>query len=199
MEKLVVDRPVIVEGKYDKNTLSQVIDAVIVPVGGFSVFHKTELKALLKRLAEEKGIIVLTDSDGGGKQIRGYLSQILPKEKVTHLYIPKVEGKEQRKDKASKARLLGVEGMDAALLRTLFAPFAADAAPKATVALTKARFYADGFSGKENSAARRDALAAAFALPAGMTPNALLAALNVIATREEFLQKATEISSKGDA
>ena len=186
MEKLIVDRPVIVEGKYDKNTLSQIIDGMIVPVGGFSVFHKTELKALLKRLAEEKGIIVLTDSDGGGKQIRGYLSQILPKEKVTHLYIPKVEGKEKRKDKASKAGLLGVEGMDAALLRTLFAPFAADAAQKETIALTKARFYADGFSGKENSAARRGVLARAMGLPEDLSANALISCINLLLSEAEY-------------
>ncbi|MBO7151138.1 MAG: DUF4093 domain-containing protein [Clostridia bacterium] len=186
MEKLALDRSVIVEGKYDKNTLSQVIDAMIIPVGGFGVFHKTELRELLVKLAGEKGVIVLTDSDGGGKQIRAYLSQILPKDKVTHLFIPCIKGKEKRKDKASKSGLLGVEGMEAQVLRDLFAPFAADAKPKETVALTKAQFYADGFSGKENSAQRRAALAKEMGLPEDLSANALLACINLFLSEAEY-------------
>ena len=113
MERLKISRPVIVEGKYDKITLSSVIDAHVIPTGGFSLFRAEEKKALLRRLAEAHGVIVLTDSDGGGKQIRAFLSGILPKEKVTHLYIPALSGKERRKEKPGKAGLLGVEGMSA--------------------------------------------------------------------------------------
>ena len=98
--KLHLDRPLVVEGKYDKNTLSQLFDGVILPCGGFGIFHKTKLIEYLKRLAEEKGLLLLTDSDAGGHQIRRFLTQAVGKDKVTHLYIPQIEGKEKRKRKA---------------------------------------------------------------------------------------------------
>ena len=123
-EKLSVSLPIIVEGKYDKITLSSILDAHILQTDGFGVFNNKEKAALFRRLAEKNGIIVLTDSDGGGRQIRAFLSEILPKEKVFHLYIPKQKGKERRKEKASRAGLLGVEGMEAELLLSLFRPFA---------------------------------------------------------------------------
>ena len=107
-EKIRLDRPLLVEGRYDKNTVSQVAEGVILPVGGFSVFHNTALVAYLRRLAEPKGLLLLTDSDGGGGQIRRFLSSVLPKEKITHLYIPQLPGKERRKKQKGKAGLLGV-------------------------------------------------------------------------------------------
>ena len=192
--KIKIDRPVIVEGKYDKNTVSQVIDGVIVSVGGFGVFNKKELQEMLRLRAKEKGVLVLTDSDGGGKQIRAYLAGILPKDKVTHLYIPQILGKEKRKDKPSKAGLLGVEGMDRQTLASLFAPFATDTPQKQTAKLTKARFYADGLSGNEGSAQKRAALAQKMNLPADISANALLACVNLLLSEEEYQALVAELN-----
>ena len=187
-ERLSISLPIIVEGKYDKITLSSVLDAHIIQTDGFGVFNHKEKAALLRRLAEKNGVIVLTDSDGGGRQIRAFLSGILPPDKVFHLYIPQQKGKERRKDKPSKAGLLGVEGMDAAFLRRLFAPFADNAQRRRGDALEKKDFYALGLSGGEGSAQKRARLAESLALPKDMTANALLAALTLLYTKEEILE-----------
>ena len=186
MEKLRIDRPIIVEGKYDKIALSAVVEGHILTTGGFSLFNQKEKAALLRRLSAEHGVIVLTDSDGGGRQIRSYLSGILPKDKVFHLYIPAIKGKERRKEKAGKAGLLGVEGMDASLLRDLLSPFASDAPPLRAGGVTKADFYTDGLSGRDGSAERRRALCALLAFPPDMTADALLEAVNLLYTKEEY-------------
>ena len=195
MEKIKLNAPVIVEGKYDKITLSSILDADILTLGGFSVFHESERKDLLRRVAEKNGVIVLTDSDGAGKVLRGYLSSILPREKVTHLYVPRIEGKEKRKKTASKEGTLGVEGMDADLLRNLFLPFAADAPEKQKNGepLTKADLFSLGLSGGENAKERREALAKRCGLPRDMSSNALLAALNLLYSEEEILKTIEEI------
>lgn len=182
---LKIPIPVIVEGKYDKIKLSSVIDAHILPTGGFSLFRQKEKTALLRRICAEKGVIVLTDSDGGGRQIRSFLSGILPKEKVYHLYIPQVKGKEKRKEKTGKAGLLGVEGMDTELLYTLFLPFAGEA-PEPKGGMSKADFYLYGLSGTDKASENRRALCAALGFPDDMTANALLEAVNLLYTKEEF-------------
>ena len=123
-EKLRLTQAVLVEGRYDKTMLENLLDATIFTTEGFGIFKNTEKKALLRRVAETRGLIVLVDSDGGGRQIRSYLTGILPRNGVIHLYIPPVEGKEHRKAHRSRAGLLGVEGIDADTLRALFAPYA---------------------------------------------------------------------------
>ena len=186
MEKLRIDRPIIVEGKYDKIALSAVVEGTILTTGGFSLFNQKEKTALFRRLASEKGVIVLTDADGGGRQIRAYLSGILPKEKVTHLYTPAIVGKERRKEKAGKAGLLGVEGMEASLLRDLLSPFSTDASPRKAGGITKADLYAKGLSGREGAEGARRALCQKLSFPPDMTANALLEALNLLYTKEDF-------------
>lgn len=193
-EKLRIALPVVVEGKYDKIKLDSVIDATVLTTGGFGIFNSAEKKALIRRLCKD-GVILLCDSDGAGKVIRGYLKGILPPERVYDLYIPKIAGKERRKRVGSKEGTLGVEGMDADLLRALFAPYAADGVPTRTP-LTKADFYAYGLSGGANAAALRDALAAQFDLPSGMTANALIAALALLCSREEFETAARAVAEK---
>ncbi len=186
-EKLKIDRPVIVEGKYDKITLSSVIDAHIIPTGGFSIFHQKEKLAMIRRLGEAHGVIVLTDSDGAGQLIRSHLSSTLPKEKIIHLYTPPIPGKEKRKKTASRAGLLGVEGIEAARLRELFAPFATDATQRPRGRrIEKSDLYADGLSGGPRAAARRQAMLAYFDLPRDMSANALLEALNLLYDYEEY-------------
>ena len=186
MEKLTVARPIIVEGKYDKIKLDSLLCAHVIPVDGFGLFKKEELASLLRRLAEKSGVIVLTDPDGGGKQIRARLSQILPPEKVTHLYVPACEGKEKRKKKAGKSGLLGVEGMDADLLRALFLPFSEGTPQKPRGGITKQDFFRDGLSGKDGAKEKREALSRKMNLPPDMSANALLDAVNMLYTSDEY-------------
>lgn len=185
MEKLKIPYPVIVEGKYDRLRLLCVMEGQILTTEGFGIFKSAEKLALLRALSKRSPLIVLTDPDGAGKLIRSHIGSAVPPERLIPLYVPQIKGKEKRKAEPSAAGLLGVEGQEQQLLYDLLSPFADDSAPQRTP-LTKADLFEDGLTGGENSRARRNALAAKFALPADMTPNALLAALSVIATREEY-------------
>ena len=182
--------PVIVEGRYDKLRLESVIEAQILTTDGFGVFRKTEKKQLFCKLAERTPIVVLTDSDGAGKLIRSHLTSMIPPDRLIHLYVPRVAGKEARKHAPSAEGVLGVEGMERDLLWRLFFPYADDADAAATRAkenrLSKTDFYLDGLTGGEGSAARRDAFAVRLGLPAGMTPNALLSAVRILCSYEEY-------------
>ena len=195
MQKLKVEIPILVEGKYDKITLLGVLDANIFCTDGFSVFNNKEKQALLRRIAEQRGLLVLTDSDGGGRQIRAFLSGILPKEKITMFYIPKIQGKERRKRVGGKSGLLGVEGMTPELLRGLFQPFSTEGElPKTSGAkVTKTDFYLDGFSGTPDASTRRAALARYFGLPDDMTANALLEAINLLSGYDAYKDACEQI------
>lgn len=189
--KLRVDIPIAVEGKYDKIKLCSIIDANIVTTDGFGIFSSAEKTALIRRIAEPRGIIVLTDSDGAGLVIRNYFKSILPKDKLIHLYTPEIVGKERRKRAPSKAGFLGVEGMEAELLRKLFEPFAVNSDNSYNKftnkqQVTKADFFADGLSGGEGSVEKRNRLAAVLRLPSGLSANALLAAVNMLCGRDEY-------------
>ena len=185
MEKLKISYPVIVEGKYDRLRLLTVMEGQILTTDGFGVFKKKEKLALFRALAQKTPIIVLTDPDGAGKLIRAHIGSAIPSERLIPLYVPRIEGKEKRKVAPSAEGVLGVEGQEVALLYDLLVPFAGGK-ERMENPLTKAEMYADGLTGCEDCAARRNALAAHFALPPDMTPNALLAALRVIATYEEY-------------
>ena len=190
MEKMRIPYPILVEGRYDKIKLTSLFDAQILTTDGFGVFNHEEKLAVVRALSEKSRIIVLTDSDGAGKLIRSHITSALPKDRLIHLYIPKIAGKEKRKDAPSAEGTLGVEGMSASLLRELFAPYAVGAdgqVPELTESkLSKVDFYLDGLSGGQGSVARRDALAAKFGLPDGMTANALLSALRLLCTYEDY-------------
>lgn len=185
-EKLKIPIPIAVEGKYDKIKLSSIIDGQIITTDGFGVFASEEKKQLIRRLAEPCGIIVLTDSDGAGLVIRNYFRSILPKDKLIHLYTPQIAGKERRKKAPSKAGFLGVEGLEADVLRKLFEPFAADTAPSFDKEVTKSDFFADRLSGGEGSAERRKRLCKLLELPDNMSANALLAAINMLCGFEKY-------------
>jgi ribonuclease M5 len=189
-EKLRIPYPVIVEGKYDKIRLANIIDAQIVTTDGFGVFRGEEKRMLLRRLAEASPLILLTDSDGGGKIIRSHLSGMIPKDRLIQLHIPQIKGKEKRKTAPSADGTLGVEGMDDELLRGLLAPYAGgehtlDRAKKNP--LSKVDFFEDGLTGGRDSAAHRDELCVRVGLPTGMSANALLEALRLLLTYEEYL------------
>jgi len=183
---------IVVEGRYDKNTVSQVVDAAVVTLGGFSVFNDREKLAFLRRLAEKQGIIVLTDSDGAGFVLRNYLKGALPKDRVKHAYIPDVKGKERRKRRGGKEGKLGVEGMPpAVLLEALrragatFEDVSSTAEEKKDV-LTKADLFTLGLTGGEGSAERRRLLLRRLELPERLNANGLLEALNLLFNREEL-------------
>ena len=188
-QKLVIPYPVIVEGKYDKIKLSSILEAQIISTSGFGVFKNRELAQLLRKMSEKSMLILLTDSDGGGKVIRSHITGMIPKDRLIQLYIPQIKGKESRKQAPGAQGLLGVEGMDAQLLRDLFAPYAqGDAAQRGREnPLSKTDFFLDGLSGREDSKTRRAEIAKACGLPADMTANALLDALRMLLTYEEYL------------
>ena len=197
-DRMKISLPIVVEGKYDKATLSGFVDATIITTGGFGVFNNAELRLLIKRIGEG-GIIVLCDSDGGGKQIRSYLAGLLPKEKVHNLYIPRIEGKERRKRKASRSGVLGVEGMSREVLERLLAPFALGRADGGeTRLITKADMFADGLTGTDGSSARRAAMAELCELPSDMTPTAFLEAMNILYGYEEYKRLVSSLESVKD-
>ena len=182
-----LDRPVIVEGKYDKLKLSSILDTTIITTNGFGIFNDKEKRVLIHRLAEKNGVFVLTDADGAGLVIRNFLRGCVPKEKITNIYIPAVKGKERRKSAPSKEGYLGVEGIDTETLTAIFAPFAvgnSESAERAKV--TKADFYAAGLSGGDGSAEKRQKLAEKLGLPPHMSANALLEAINLLYPRTVY-------------
>ena len=188
-ERLKIPYPVIVEGRYDKLRLESVIDAHIIPTDGFGIFKKEEKASMLRALAEKTPLILLTDSDGAGKLIRSHLTSVLPADRVIQLYVPRIAGKEKRKSEASAEGILGVEGMERTLLYELFAPYANAEAVKSRMVenpLSKTDLFEDGLTGGEGSAQKRDELCTRLGLPTGMTPNALLAALRMLCTYEEY-------------
>lgn len=186
MKKIKIDLPIIVEGRYDKSALMGYLDAKIITTGGFSIFNDKEKQALIRRIGEN-GIILLTDSDGGGKQIRKFLQGIIPKEKIHNLYIPKIEGKEKRKSKASKEGTLGVEGMEKEVILRLIAPFVSEEkTQKDAKIITKVDFFQDKLTGCDNASENRAWLCRECNLPDDMTPNALLEAMNLLYGYDEY-------------
>lgn len=194
-EKIKISLPIIVEGRYDKSTLSSIFDATIIATDGFRVFNSAEKRALIRKLGEKNGIILLTDSDGGGRQIRSFLTGILPKDKIKQLYIPEIEGKEKRKRTASKAGLLGVEGMSREILLDVFSPFINEGECGGAiekVAVTKLDFYNDGLSGGAGAQEKRRMLAKKLGLPSDMSANALIEAINLISDYDEYKKMLSE-------
>ena len=189
---------IVVEGRYDKNTISQVVDATVVTLGGFSVFNNKEKLAFLRRLAEERGLIVLTDSAGAGFVIRNYLKGALPKDKVKQAYITDIHGKERRKRHDGKEGKLGVEGMrPEVLLETLARAGATFLDGEGERALrkepiTKADLFTLGLTGGPDSSAKRQTLLKKLDLPEHLTANGMLEALNLLYDRETLEQAMQE-------
>ena len=185
-----VSEVIVVEGRYDKNTLSQIVDATIIETGGFSIFSNSEKLELLRRVAKKRGLIVMTDSDGAGFVIRNYLKGAIDPKLIKHAYIPDIEGKERRKSAPSKEGKLGVEGMTRqiildALTRT-GATMSDDVPEKAGEQITKADMFTLGLSGGSGSRERRLELTKKLGLPQKLSPNALMDVLNILYTKEEL-------------
>ena len=182
-EKIKVNKVILVEGKYDKIKLSSIIDGCIMTTGGFSIFNNEEKCALLRKLAKQKGIVILTDSDGAGFVIRNKLKGIIgSSENIINLYSPQISGKESRKNKSSKQGFLGVEGIDSESLFELFekSGLISENGISSSNKYTKAQLYSLGFSGQENSSSLRDGVCELNGLPKGMSCNAFLEAVNIL-------------------
>ena len=182
---------IVVEGRYDKNTLSQLVDAPIFETNGFGVMKNREMLDFLRRVAQTRGLIILTDSDGAGFVIRNFLKGALPKDKVLHAYIPDIYGKERRKTHAGKEGKLGVEGMTPEILRTALRTAGAqtEQTDAPTERITKTDLFLAGLSGGAGSAEKRARLQNELRLPAHLGANAFLDALNLLMSREEFLTR----------
>lgn len=184
-----IKQAIVVEGRYDKNTLSQLVDAPIFETNGFGVMKDRAMLDFLRRVAQARGLIILTDSDGAGFVIRNFLKGALPKDKVLHAYIPDISGKERRKTHAGKEGKLGVEGMTPEILLTALknAGAQAEQTDAPTERITKTDLFLAGLSGGKGSAEKRIALQRKLHLPAHLGANAFLDALNLLMTREDFL------------
>ena len=199
MDKIRVQEVIVVEGKYDLNKLKQMIDGVVVTTDGFGIFHNSEKIQLIRRMADKRGVVILTDSDGAGFVIRNRLKSCLPKEQVKHAYIPDVYGKEKRKRTHSKEGKLGVEGMSFDVLRKALVSAGATINGEAVMGgggLSKADLFTVGLSGGSNSADNRKLLIKALELPEKLSPNALLDVLNAMYSRHQFFEIWEEIRQR---
>jgi len=184
---LKIKEAIVVEGRYDKISLEPLVDTTIFTTDGFSIFHDKEKMALLRKVAEKRGLIVLTDSDGAGFVIRNRLKGSIDQRYLKHAYIPDVPGKERRKKTGSKEGTLGVEGMSREVLEEVIRRCGATESTAAMAGVTKADMVSLGLSGGTDSAGRRQMLLKKLELPEKMSANALLDALNCLYSREEIL------------
>lgn len=194
---LKIKEAVIVEGKYDKQRLSEFLDAPIVTTSGFRVFSDKEKQALIRKLALERGLVVMTDSDSAGFVIRNFLRGIVPPECIKHCYIPQIKGKEKRKDTPSKEGFLGVEGLNSEILAEALYKCGVvtfgDGKSQKRERISKSDLYEWGLSGRENSTQKRKELLKLLGLPEYMTTNALLEILNSVYSKQEILDKVEKL------
>lgn len=189
-----IDSAVIVEGKYDKIKLENILYAPIVTTDGFGVFKNKEKLELIKRLADKNGIVILTDSDSAGQMIRTYISKFVDNSKITHVYIPEILGKERRKEKPSAAGTVGVEGVETEILVKALkkAGVLGKTVKRKGKEVTKIDLYNLGLSGKKDSSDKRKQLLKKLELPTVFSTNAMLIAINGLYSYEEFMKIAGE-------
>ncbi len=186
-----LDSVVLVEGKYDKIRLSNIVDATIMTTDGFRIFKDKEKMALLRALAEKNGIIIITDSDSAGQFIRARLKGYIDPRYIKNVYLPAIKGKEKRKEKPSREGFLGVEGTDDEIIRQALISFATEKKDRKTP-ITKAELYTLGLSG-DGSTALRAAVKEKLSLPQSLSTNAFLEAVNILYTKEEFIKTVEEV------
>ena len=189
-----VDQIVIVEGKYDKIKLSSIIDGIIIETEGFGIFKDKEKQKLIRKLAEKKGVVILTDSDSAGFVIRNFITSIVPNEYITNVYIPDIFGKEKRKESCSKEGKLGVEGVPAEIIVEAFAKAGIGAEPseeQSIKEITLNDFYDDKLTGSPDSKERRKKLLRQLDLPERMSTKAMLEMFNLFLTYDEYKKLVT--------
>ena len=194
-----LDRPVIVEGKYDKITLENIVDALIITTDGFGIFKNKEKCDLIRQLAKKNGVIIMTDSDSAGAVIRSYIKKIVSDCEIINVYVPELNGKEKRKDKPSKSGLLGVEGMTPEIIENALKKsgvFSVKTEERRKI--TKADMFAFGLSGREDSKERRKNFLKYLGLPQTLSSSAMLDVLNNMLTFEEFTEKAERVKNNGE-
>ncbi len=195
--KIHVKQPIIVEGKYDKIKLESIVDGLIITTDGFRIYKDKEKMCLIRAFAQKDGVIVLTDSDGAGFQIRNHLKSCIKNGRIINIYIPDIFGKEKRKDKPSKEGKLGVEGMDKELLRKAFLEAGVISDTKSREPwLTKADLLDDGLTGGENSTLYRKRLSEELSLPERISVNGLMEVLNRLYDREAYEKAITKIKGE---
>ena len=192
---------IVVEGRYDKNTLSQVVDAPIFETNGFGIRKDKARMDLLRRVAEQRGLIVFTDSDGAGFVIRNFLKGAIPAKYLKHAYSPDIPGKERRKSAPGKEGKLGVEGMTPEILLACLKRAGATILGEDTPTeqpITKQDLFDLGLSGGANASEKRKKLMKKLALPEHLSPNGLLQALSLLYTREELTALAAQLETEHD-
>lgn len=191
MKKLLkIKEAVIVEGKYDKITLSNIIDAVIIPTDGFSVFKDESKRKLIRLIAQKNGVVIVTDSDSAGAQIRAFIKNICKDCKITNVYLPQVKGKEKRKVKSSKEGYLGVEGFKKEDILEAFKRSKIGLNPqKEAEKITKTDLFILNLSGGEKSSFERAEFCRFSGIPENISSGAFLDALNSLYSKEEFLKE----------
>jgi ribonuclease M5 len=197
-KRIKIKETIVVEGKYDKIRLAPLFDANIIELGGFRIYNNKDRLALIRRIAEKNGIIILTDSDSAGFRLRHYLSSAVPKANIKNVFIPNVSGKEKRKAKPGKENLIGVEGMTTEVLLEAFRKAGIDPESgnsERTEPFSKTFLYEIGLSGGEGSAALRKKLCEFYSLPAMLSANSLAEILPIITTEEELLSSIEKIKS----
>lgn len=195
-----IDRVVIVEGKYDKIKLSSILDAVIIETDGFGIFNNKEKQVLIRKLAETKGILILTDSDSAGFVIRSFIKGIVPAEHIKHAYIPDIFGKEKRKTEYSKEGKLGVEGIKPEIIIDALEKagvFCEETCDREKREITKLDLFEDGLSGRADSSQMRKKLLKYLGLPERITANALVQILNTFLSFEDYKKAIEEIKQNG--
>ncbi len=195
-----VDQAIVVEGRYDKNTLSQIVDATILETSGFGIMRDKPMQKLLRRIAQERGLIVFTDSDGGGFVIRNFLKQIIPSQYLLHAYIPDIYGKEKRKTAPGREGKLGLEGMSREVILSALEKCGAVTrrVEQPTKEITKQDLYLLGLSGGTNSAILRKQLLRKLDMPEHMSANAMLQALNLLYSPEQLEKLVRELLGNGE-
>lgn len=190
---LKINEAIIVEGKYDKQKLSEFIDATIITTSGFRIFKDKEKQVLIRRLAKERGLVIMTDSDSAGLVIRNFLKGIVPSDRIKNCYIPRIEGKEKRKTAPSKEGVLGVEGLSSDVLQSALQNAGISVLQGSgtvnTTPITKSDLFEMGLSGRENSALLRKKLMQELNLPTYLSSNAFLEVVNSLYTKQEILDK----------
>ena len=197
-KRIKIKETIVVEGKYDKMRLSPLFDANIIELGGFQIYNNKDRLALIRRIAEKNEIIILTDSDSAGFKLRHYLSSAVPKANIKNVFIPNVSGKEKRKAKPGKEKLIGVEGMTTEVLLEAFRKAGIDpetGSNERKEPFSKAFLYEIGLSGGEGSAALRKKLCEVYSLPLMLSSNSLAEILPIITTEEELLSSIEKIKN----
>lgn len=194
---LKIKEALIVEGKYDKQRLREFIDAPIITTSGFRVFKDKEKQQLIRKLAHERGLVIMTDSDSAGFVIRNFLRGIVPDSSIKHCYIPQIKGKEKRKDSPSKEGILGVEGLSIEILRDALLKCGVDVGEgvgsRISNPMTKTDMYEVGLSGRENSSELRQKLLMSLGFPTYLSANALLELINTLYSKDEVVDKLKNI------